>query len=120
MPDDGYTSAWDGADSDFQSTAASSYTRPPMRSLDVQDAASTSNSHSVASPARLSSESNDASSSSKWRDNNTAIDDESRDSVSETVNLIEPGFDEDVLRSLCEMDVRCFADRPAPLSVSFS
>ncbi|KAF8912465.1 GTPase activating protein [Mucidula mucida] len=71
MPDDGYSSAWDGADhSDFQSTAATTtYTRPPMRSLDLQDAASSSHAHSP--PAR-----------------------ESHDSVSETVNLIEPAFDE--------------------------
>lgn len=102
MPDDGYSSAWDGADhSDFQSTAATStYTRPPMRSLDLQDAASSSHAHSP--PARSISELHE---SSKWRDTSTVIS-ESHDSVSETVNLIEPAFDENVLRVLCDMDVR--------------
>ncbi|KAF8996072.1 Rho GTPase activation protein [Hymenopellis radicata] len=103
MPDDGYSSAWDGADhSDFQSTAATStYTRPPMRSLDLQDAASSSHAHSP--PPRSSSDLNDAPLSSKWRDTSTVIS-ESHDSVSETVNLIEPAFDENVLRILCDMD----------------
>ncbi|KAF9013584.1 hypothetical protein BDZ89DRAFT_1077094, partial [Hymenopellis radicata] len=88
--------------SDFQSTAATStYTRPPMRSLDLQDAASSSHAHSP--PPRSSSDLNDAPLSSKWRDTSTVIS-ESHDSVSETVNLIEPAFDENVLRILCDMD----------------
>lgn len=104
MPEDGYSSTWDSADqSDFQSTAAASYTRPPMRSLDV-DSASSSHPLSISPQSRPSSDSLGPSSTSKWRDTPTAISESHEMVPGDTASLVEQGFDENVLRALCEMD----------------
>ena len=106
MPDDGYSSTWDSSDhSDFQSSAATPYSRPPLRSFDMHDAASTSQAHAISPPSFFGSESGDiVSTSPTWRDTSTIS--ESLDGPSESVNLVEQGFDENILRQLCDMDVR--------------
>lgn len=107
MPEDGYSSTWDSADqSDFQSTAAASYTRPSMRSLDV-DSASSSHPLSISPQSRPSSDSLGPSSTSKWRDTPTAISESHETVPGDTASLVEQGFDENVLRALCDMDVCC-------------
>ena len=65
----------------------------------------------LSSPPRSSSESAGRTSSSKWRDSLSQTTLERRDTITtvttnpETVNVVEPNFDENVLRMLCDLDV---------------
>jgi len=117
---DGYTSsvtAWDGDQSEQQHSA---YGRPSYQSHDAaEENSSFAGGHHLnsASPQpRSSSESAGKSPTSKqpWRDNAANLVDP-RDTVSivqsGTPSLVEPTFDENVLRALCELDVS------SPLSI---
>ncbi|KAJ7668337.1 Rho GTPase activation protein [Mycena rosella] len=99
MTDDPYTtSAWDSADtSDFQ-TGPSSY-HHPVRIIDSQDASPPAN--VPASQPRSSTDSVGRS----WRGSPT-IGNDNRETVgpNDSVSLVEASFDENVLRSLCELD----------------
>ncbi|KII87261.1 hypothetical protein PLICRDRAFT_55243 [Plicaturopsis crispa FD-325 SS-3] len=114
MPDDGYSSSpWENTDtSDINSTNNSAYERPHPQPLTLDSPPASSSlppPSSSASPPRSSTDSTSAPSSSKWRDSPGASIDR-RDTVlssipqSEMETLVEPGFDENVLRALCDLD----------------
>ncbi|KAH8111067.1 RhoGAP-domain-containing protein [Phellopilus nigrolimitatus] len=128
MPDDHYTSSsWDYVDnapgiSPTTSQASHSQLRRPSMSStpSAKDQGSskgsltsgtsppTAPSKSVSPPPRSSLDSSTKLSAppTTWRESLTAL--ESRDTVStaagETLQLVEPTFDENVLRALCDMD----------------
>ncbi|KAJ6607481.1 GTPase activating protein [Mycena sp. CBHHK59/15] len=101
MTDDTHaSSAWDSTDiSDFQS-GPSSYHRP-LRVPDSQDSSPTAN--SGPSQPRSSTDSVGRS----WRDSPTVVSD-NRETASvapnDAASLVDASFDENVLRSLCELD----------------
>ncbi|KAG6898315.1 hypothetical protein C0992_011906 [Termitomyces sp. T32_za158] len=102
MTEDGYlSSAWDGDQSDFQNRA--SHGRPQLRTFESAETSSSSTRVDSTSPipSRTSVDSAGRASTSRWhetserRDNASAIH-------SEPVALVEPTFDESVLRALCD------------------
>jgi len=125
MADEGYAgSTWDhnmnhSPDSPVavNSSLATGQSRP---SLSLQSSANSSYSprdspnsalphlalNSVSSPPQSSSESAGNGASSKWRDGLRPL--ERRDTItslpSDAGSIVEPSFDENVLRALCEMD----------------
>ncbi|ESK94826.1 gtpase activating protein [Moniliophthora roreri MCA 2997] len=114
MPEDGYaSSAWDGEQSDYQHSIASypHSSRPLLRQGESTETSGTLPHLRPASPeTRLSSESNRIGSPTKWRDGSTTIS-ESHDSIhldnasiEPPPTLVEPTFDEGILRALCDMD----------------
>ncbi|KAL0955139.1 hypothetical protein HGRIS_004053 [Hohenbuehelia grisea] len=110
MADEGYAStAWDGVDhSDAQTSAGTSYGRPAMHSLESPDL-STPQLTSTSPQPRSSNDSVSRSSTSRWRDSPTITTDVREAATvttipSETASLVESGFDENVLRALCELD----------------
>jgi len=107
MTEDRYSStAWDSADySDFQPSAPTLYHLPhPLESPD----SSIPHAKSTSPPPRSSTDSIGRSPTSKHRDSPTA-NGETREGPStipnDTGSLVEPSFDENVLRALCELDV---------------
>ncbi|KDR67998.1 hypothetical protein GALMADRAFT_257554 [Galerina marginata CBS 339.88] len=109
MAEDGYTSSTTTAWED-RSTDLHSYGRPSY-SLDSVEEHSSSGPHgaSTSPQPRSSTESSGKSPSSQpWRDNNATAFVDRRDTLSTihsgTPSLVEPTFDENVLRALCELD----------------
>lgn len=112
MAEDGYSSstAWENADnSDLHNH--SSYGRPSFQSLESVEEHSSSAPHimSISPQPRSSTDSSGKSPKSQpWRDNAASLTDR-RDTLttihSGTPSLVEPTFDENVLRALCELDV---------------
>jgi len=110
--EDGYSSstAWESADnSDLNNHSA--YGRPSFQSLESVEENSSSAPHimSISPQPRSSTDSSGKSPKSQpWRDNATSLTDR-RDTLttihSGTPSLVEPTFDENVLRALCELDV---------------
>lgn len=102
---------WDREElTDFQSSAASNYGRPPPRPLDSQQSSGSSapQGGTISPPPRISSDSAAASSISNWRDTSTAISESHETSAPITQDApgpVDTGFDENVLRRLCDMDV---------------
>ncbi|KAF8801325.1 RhoGAP-domain-containing protein [Phlegmacium glaucopus] len=113
MTEDGYTSstAWDSGDqSDLHSFSGQFHARPSFKSLDSVDETSSVNGHftSISPQPRSSSDSRSKSPTSQpWRDTAAALSDR-REALSTihsgTPSLVEPSFDENVLRALCELD----------------
>ncbi|EGN95220.1 hypothetical protein SERLA73DRAFT_95907 [Serpula lacrymans var. lacrymans S7.3] len=120
MADDGYSSsAWESTDNSDPSNAThtNSYARSlPAHPAVFHESSSTSPpNHQIPSlppkssspPPRSSSDSAGRSSTSKWRDSFT-VPVERRDTLStipsDVGSLVEPSFDENVLRALCELD----------------
>lgn len=112
MTEDGYTSSTardSGDQSKSQPVSGQFHGRPSFQSLDSVDETESANGHlaSISSQPRSSSDSRSKSPTSQpWRD--TASSDR-RDPLStthRTPSLVEPSFDENVLRSLCELDVK--------------
>ncbi|PPQ79686.1 hypothetical protein CVT25_003260 [Psilocybe cyanescens] len=111
MAEDGYTSsattAWEDHSTDLHNSA---YGRPSFQSLDsVEENSSSAHDLSTSPKTRSSSDSAGKSSSSQpWRDNSSAAFIDRRDTLSTihtgTPSLVEPSFDENVLRALCELD----------------
>lgn len=102
MAEDGYTSstAWDSGDqSDVH--LGQFHGRPSFQSLDSVDETSSTNGHFSPQP-RSSSDSRSKSPNSQqiWRDTAAALA-----TIHRTPSLVEPSFDENVLRALCELDV---------------
>jgi hypothetical protein len=105
MADDTYTApAWDSADnSDFQS-GPSSY-HHPVRLVDSQESSPPPN------PPPSQPRSSTDSIGRSWRDSQT-VGGDNRESVdhpnanNDSATLVDASFDENVLRSLCELDVR--------------
>ncbi|KIY63658.1 Rho GTPase activation protein [Cylindrobasidium torrendii FP15055 ss-10] len=106
MPDaDGLSSSWDNStdNSEFQTSAA--YRRPPLHMMmDVPGSptASTSNGLSISPPTQHAMDTGETS-SMNWRDTSTVLSD-GPESIGEAPQLLEPGFDESLLRMLCDMD----------------
>lgn len=106
MADDGYNSsiAWETDHSELHSQ--SGHTRAPLRSLNSTGSASP---HLKSAPS-LPRTSTDSAGPSQFRDSPTLAL-ERRDTLAslqgqvEAPTLIEPNFDESVLRSLCDLDV---------------
>ena len=102
MADDGYTSsaAW-------ETDSQSAHARAPLRSLDSTGSASPH----LKSASSLPRTSTDSAGPSQWRDSpTTAL--ERRDTLASlqgqpdaAPTLVEPSFDESVLRTLCDLDV---------------
>ncbi len=101
MADDGYTSsaAW-------ETDSQSAHARATLRSLDSTGSASPH----LTSRSSLPRTSTDSAGPSQWRDSpTTAL--ERRDTLAslqgqhEAPTLVEPSFDESVLRTLCDLDV---------------
>ncbi|KAG6873517.1 hypothetical protein C0995_014785 [Termitomyces sp. Mi166 len=111
MTDDGYlSSAWDGDQFDFQNSAG--HGRPQLRTFESAETSSLSPRVDSTSPipTRASVDSAGRASTSRWQESPTAqiTTPERRDNAStvhsEPVNLVEPTFDESVLRALCDLD----------------
>jgi hypothetical protein len=99
MADDTYTtSAWDSSDNQ---SGPSSY-HHPVQLVDSQDSSPPGNASS--SQPRSSTDSIGRS----WRDSQT-VGGDNRETVgpNDAASLVDASFDENVLRSLCELDVRC-------------
>lgn len=110
MADEGYlSSAWESGDhSDFQTS--SGHGRPQLRTFDSGESSSSPHVKSASPQPRSSFESAGRSSTSRWQDSSPpATTVERRDTLttihSDTTSLVEPSFDENVLRALCELDV---------------
>ncbi|KAF8159815.1 hypothetical protein B0H34DRAFT_782440 [Crassisporium funariophilum] len=109
--EDGYTSstAWDSGDQ--SELHSSGYGRPSFQSLDSVEEHSSAGGHVISISPQPRSSSDSASRSpppsQPWRDTATALSDR-RDTLSTihsgTPSLVEPSFDENVLRALCELD----------------
>jgi len=112
MTEEGYSSstAWESADnSDFHGPSA--YGRPSFQSLESveEDSSATRHIMSMSPQPRSSTDSSGKSPMPQpWRDNASSLTDR-RDTLttihSVTPSLVEPTFDENVLRALCELDV---------------
>ena len=127
MAEDGYTSstAFESSDnSDRHGHTAATYGRPSFQSLDSVEESSSAGAHlsSTSPQPRSSSESysrapsdahGKAARSQPWRESN-----DRRDTLatihSGAPSLVEPTFDENILRALCELDVCtvCAGGRP--------
>lgn len=112
MTEDGYlSSAWDGDHSDFQNSAG--HGRPQLRTFESADTSSSSSRIDSTSPipVRTSVDSAGRASTSRWQESPTThmTTLERRDNAStihsEPIALVEPTFDESVLRALCDLDV---------------
>lgn len=130
MPDEHYSSAsWDYVDNASGASPTASYAshsitgRPSMSTpareqgssrgspnTDTSPPPPTAPSKSGSPPPRLSVESLSKSSAapSRWRESVSTLERQNTISstVGEPVQLVEPSFDENVLRALCDMDVR--------------
>jgi hypothetical protein len=103
MTDEAYAAAaWDYADNSDSQTGPSSY-HYPVRILDSQDG---SLPMANASPSQQRSSTDSVGRS--WRDSPT-VGSDTREPV-DVASLVDASFDENVLRSLCELDVRYFTD----------
>ena len=110
MVDDGYTSsaAWETDHSELHSL--SGHGRQPLRSLDSTG----SSSPHLKSFSPLPRSSTESAGPSQWRDNPT-VTIERRDTLTsfqtqiEAPTLVESSFDENVLRTLCDLDVSSYA-----------
>ncbi|KAJ7765400.1 Rho GTPase activation protein [Mycena maculata] len=99
MADETYTSSqWDSTENSDVQSGPSSY-HHPVRLLDSQDASPTA----IVTPSQPRSSTDSVGRS--WRDSPT-VGGENRETVgtNETASLVETSFDENVLRSLCELD----------------
>lgn len=117
MPEEGYaSSSWDHTDSDVAG-ASSSSSYPCAHSAHTPPTTGptspvTSSGKHVSSPGRSSEDSAGRSSTSRWRENGPASTVERRDTITtittthEAPSVVEPSFDENVLRALCDLDVR--------------
>lgn len=112
MADDGYTSSnttiWEDHSTDLHNSTTQG--RPSFQSLESVDENSSVHGLSISPKTRSSSDSAGKSASSQpWRDNNGPAFIDRRDTISTihtgTPSLVEPSFDENVLRALCELDV---------------
>jgi hypothetical protein len=129
MADEGYSTAWESTDNSdpntnqtlvyglFQPNNPSliheSATAPALSQLPVK-------STSPPPPPRSSSDSLGRSSTSRWRDS-VPVAIERKDTLStipsDAISLVEPSFDENVLRVLCELDVSIFDRCLLPVNV---
>ena len=110
MAEDGYTSspALDSGDqSEGHHFGAPFHGRPSFQSLDSVEETESANGHitSISSQPRSSSDSRSKSPTSQPRRDTAQSLSDRRDPLP---SLVEPSFDEHVLRALCELDVISF------------
>lgn len=112
MPDEAYaTSSWEHTIDLNGASSNGSNIFSPNVSHTPPTTDPTLPTNSLSSPPRSSSESAGRTSSSKWRDSLSHSTLERRDTITtihtnpETPNVVEPTFDESVLRMLCGLDV---------------
>lgn len=118
MTEDGYTSstALDSGDQSEAQVFGVQFHGRPFQSLDSVDETESTNGHiaSISSQPRSSTDSRSKSPTSQpWRDTASSLSD--RREVSSAIHngtssLVEPSFDEHVLRALCELDVNSFVN----------
>ncbi|KAF8646886.1 hypothetical protein AX16_007064 [Volvariella volvacea WC 439] len=105
MTEDGYNSTWESSD---HAESATLFTRPPQRVESLEASTSNPQIKSTTPQPRTSIDSVARSSTSRWRDNPAAALQEKQETLSTIASdvngLLEPGFDESVLRALCELD----------------
>ena len=111
MKEDGYTfsTALDSGDqSEARIFGVQYHGRPSFQSLDSVEETESANGHITSQP-RSSSDSRSKSPTSRpWRDTASSLSDRREPIPSGTSSLVEPSFDEHVLRALCELDVISF------------
>lgn len=114
MPEEAYaSSSWDRDLDPNEASFNDSNNFPPNLSLTPPTADYTPPTNLLPSPPRSSSESAGRT-PSKWRESQGQTTLERRDTITtittnpETLNLVEPNFDENVLRMLCDLDVSGF------------
>lgn len=106
MAEEGYlSSAWESGD---QSDLAG-HSRPQLRTFDSAEVSSPGPQPTSSSPQpRSSIDSAGRSSTSKWQESPHAMTTERRDTLGtihgDSTSLVEPSFDENVLRALCDLD----------------
>ena len=110
MAEEGYlSSAWESGD---QSDLPSGHGRPQLRTFDSAESSSQGARVMASSPQpRSSIDSAERPSASRWPESPPqGLITERRDTLStihsDKGSLVEPSFDENVLRALCELDVR--------------
>jgi hypothetical protein len=120
--DDGYTSsAWPGDNVDqsdgINSISHASHGHSQPRPVESPRTSPTPNFYPTSgSPPRSSSDSFAGPATSKWRESLPAPTLERKDTLAtipsdvpnDTSSLVEPSFDENVLRALCDLDVSVF------------
>jgi hypothetical protein len=109
MTEDGYTSssALDSGDQSESQLNVPFHGRPSFQSLDSVEETESTNGHitSISPQPRSSSDSRSKSPISQpWRDTAPSLSDRRE----QLPSLVEPSFDEHVLRALCELDVIFF------------
>ncbi|GLB43374.1 putative fes/CIP4, and EFC/F-BAR homology domain containing protein [Lyophyllum shimeji] len=108
MAEEGYlSSAWESGDqSDFQTSGG--HGRPQLRTFESAESSSSSPPITSSPIPRSSVDSAGRSSTTRWQESPPGATSERRDTLtavhSDATNLVEPTFDENVLRALCEMD----------------
>ncbi|TFK60437.1 RhoGAP-domain-containing protein [Pluteus cervinus] len=104
MAEDGYNTTWENGDHpDFQAAAVYNNLRGPQS---LESSSSNPQNKSTSPQPRSSTDSVPRPSTSKWRDNQPNVP-ERQDGLSiiqSESSLVEPGFDENVLRALCDLD----------------
>lgn len=112
MQDDVYSSsssAWESSDqSDFQNGTTSNHNRSPLRPPDFPESSGSSSGVDGSPKRRTSLDLSSVASSSRWRDSPSVITETLETpslATNDTATLVDGGFDESVLRSLCDMDV---------------
>jgi hypothetical protein len=104
--EDYLSSAWESGD---QSDLAG-HGRPHLRTFESGEVSSSGLQPIPSSPQpRSSMDSAGRSSTSRWQESPPAVTTERRDTLttihSDEPNMVEPSFDENVLRALCDLDV---------------
>ncbi|KAG5654214.1 hypothetical protein H0H81_006248 [Sphagnurus paluster] len=108
MAEDGYlSSAWESGDqSDFQNGAG--HGRPHLRTFESVESASSNSPHITTTSPLPRSSIDSTGQSSRWHDSPPAPSSDRRDTITaahnEPPNLVEPTFDENILRALCDLD----------------
>lgn len=108
MAEEGYlSSAWESGDQ----TDLAGHGRPQLRTFDSAEVSSPAPQPMTSSPQpRSSNDSVGWSSTSRQQESPPAASMERRDTLttihSDSASLVDPSFDETVLRALCDLDVR--------------
>ena len=112
MPDEAYASpSWENSVDTNGASSSGSSNLPQNVSHTPQTTDPMSPTNLLSSPPRSSSDSAGRTLSSKWRESLGQTTLERRDTITttttnpETQNVVEPSFDENVLRMLCDLDV---------------
>lgn len=108
MADEGYSHNWDNGNQGIQSAGVIQYGQRPTQQSESLESSSNNVFKPTSPQSRSSIDSAGQSPSSQWRENKVLISDRQELSTveSQPTSLVEPGFDESMLRALCDIDVR--------------